>query len=93
MKIDLNQTFKHVDDADKLTLGLVSFQALNAQSPNQREPLDLDTSMKRGALAIKVVAGGTMELSVDELFMIRHQLPLAWSPIIVAQAAAMLEGS
>lgn len=91
MKINLDQTFKHVPEADKLTLGLVAFQALNAQLPNQREPLPLDESMKRGGLALKVIDGGEVDMSVDDLAMIRRQLPLAWAPIIVAQAAEMLD--
>jgi hypothetical protein len=91
MKVDFSQTFRGVN-GDGLTLGAVASAALNAQAPNQREPLDLATAMKRGDLALRVMEGGEHEISVDDAALVRSLLTLAWAPVIVAQAGKMLEG-
>lgn len=95
MKINFDQTFKGVagPGAENLNLASVSFQALNATPPDARASLSLDEAWKRGKLAMKIMDGGEHDLSVDDLALIRRQLPLVWTPIIVAQAADMLDPS
>lgn len=90
MKIDFSQKIKGPDGNDAgIHLGQVAVNALNT---SEKEPLSLDQSMRRGTLALLVAKGGEHEVLPEDVGMIRTLLPLVWSPIVVAQAAKMLEG-
>lgn len=90
MKINFSQKIMGPDGSDSgFTLGQVAVNALNAP---EREPLALDQSMRRGILALKVIKGGVHDILPEDAGLIREQLPKAWAPIVVAQAAEMLKG-
>lgn len=99
MKIDFSQTFVEPNGATVklnegrkdefiLTLGRAVLEALNTPSG---ETLTLDMACKRGNLAMLVGLGGSHDITPEEASLMRAQLPFRWSPIIVAQAAAMLD--
>lgn len=93
MNIDFDQKFSNIGDAP-LTLGTVSVQALNSLHPDQQGRLALEDHVRRGNLALLLAAGGKHDVSVDDLSLIRQQLPISgFTPIVVAQAARMLEGA
>lgn len=90
MKIDFSQKITGPDGKDTgIHLGQVALNALNA--PGER-PLTLDQSLRRGNLALLVMKGGECDIVPEDAGLIRELLPAAWTPIVVAQAAKMLEG-
>lgn len=90
MKVDFSQKIMGPDGNDAgIHLGQVAVNALNAP---EKEPLPFDQSVRRGNLALKVAKGGEHDILPEDAGMIRDLLPRAWAPIVVAQAAKMLEG-
>ncbi|MEX0408152.1 hypothetical protein ABGN05_21050 [Aquibium sp. LZ166] len=90
MKINFSQTVMAPNGEElDVNLGQISVMALNAP---EKEPLGLDESIRRGSLALKVKDGGEIEIKPEDAAMIRKNLPKAWAPFIVAQAAQMLDG-
>jgi len=90
MKIDFSQKIMGPDGNDAgIHLGQVAVNALNAPGT---DPLPLDQSLRRGTLALKVAKGGEHDVLPEDAGLIRELLPKAWAPIVVAQAAKMLEG-
>jgi hypothetical protein len=93
MKIDFDQKFINVGE-NSPTLGFVSVHSLNSLHPDQQGRLPLEDHVRRGNLALTISNGGKIDMSVDDLALIRQQLPLSgFTPIVVAQAAKMLEGA
>ncbi len=89
MKIDFSQKITGPDGGELGPhLGQIALGALNST----KEPLSLEQSMKRGNLAIKVAEGGEHEVTPEDVALIRSLLATVWNPVVVARAAAMLDG-
>lgn len=90
MKIDFSQKIVGPDNKElDMTLGQCALAALNSTGD---EPLTYDQAVKRGNLALLVAEGGEHEIPPEDASLIRSLLPSAWTPIVVARAARMLEG-
>lgn len=95
MKIDFSQVMTDFEGQPvlqgdrQLTLGHVAATALNATG-DPRAPAE--DALERGMLAFKVYGQGEIEISPEEVTRIRKVLPVAWAPMIVAQAHEMLGG-
>ena len=95
MKVNFDQTFRNLDGSTPaegaLTLARAAAEALC--HPGARgDTATGEEKFKRGLLAMKVGAGGTHDLTVDELASIKKLVGEAYGPLIVAQAWPMLEG-
>lgn len=92
MKIDCTTVIKNIDSTDAkdeagrpLTLGVVAALALNR--PEGADPI------RRGMLAMRMYgAGKDFDLSPEDAALIREGLAAMWTPIVAAQAHALLEG-
>ena len=92
MKIDFSQSIIGPDGEDLgFHLGKVALSALNAP-PAKDVVLALDMATRRGNLALLVAGGGEHDISPEDSALIRSLLPNAWSPVVVARAAKLLEG-
>lgn len=87
MKIDFSQQIMVGDepvtiDGKPTTFGQVCRMALNAPVPpshNHDRPIDVETMVKKGKLAIEVAKAATMEISPEDVSMIRACLPNQFS--------------
>lgn len=96
MKIDFSAVMKDLDGGDltlgdlPLTLGKVAAYALNAPISQAPDPLD---PVRRGTLALQLNnAGADTDITPEDASLIRECLPRYWTPIVVAQAHALLGG-
>ncbi|GGH36401.1 hypothetical protein SAMN05444007_108259 [Cribrihabitans marinus] len=95
MKIDFSRTMTDFEGQpvqngqQPLTLGVVAARALNATGDPRSSP---DDALARGMLAFKVYGQTEADVTPEDLALIRKMLPVAWAPMIVAQAHEMLGG-
>lgn len=101
MKIDVTQTFKTLSgqvlkDVDEnkqavdATLRLAIVNSLLAPS-KAKEESGIE-KVKKYELAKRVYVGGEVELSAEEITLIKEGIGRLFQPIIVGQAFDMLEG-
>lgn len=97
MEIDFSQGMKNFDgtvatDREKpLTLGAVSTEALLAVFQDEQS-LPGEEKAKRYELAMRILKGGRLELSVEEAAELKRLIGKAFAPLIVGQAFRMIEG-
>jgi hypothetical protein len=76
-----------------LTLAQVAARALSNAPPPKGKELAADEKLYRYKLALELFEGGTQDISVDDLKLVKDAVNAAYSNIaIVAQAHMMLEG-
>lgn len=87
--IKLSEDKSKCVDEKELTLGWVAMQSLNVIE----QGINYSDSNKRGTLALKVYKSAGMELSEDEITLIKNQMPKRYSPVVVAKAATILNSA
>lgn len=98
MNRDFSQTLKVLgtdtplkDGKDEdFTLAKCAIEALMAVFPDERE-LSGDDKVKRYKLASLIHKGGLVEITAEELSLLKRLIGKFYSPLIVGQAYAMLE--
>lgn len=93
MKIDFSQSLKTLEGAEldpPRTLGQISADALLANYPDEK--IDGDEKAKRFRLALRLVDGKVADVKSEEISKIKRLIGIAFLPLIVGQAYAMLEG-
>jgi hypothetical protein len=83
-----------IDAKTKATLGDVAAVALGRVSPkDQREGINPDESYRRGKLAERIrAAKGEVELSSEEITLVKAVVANYWSPEVVGPTWDALEG-
>ena len=97
MKVDLDQVILGFDDkplkveGKELKLGEIMVKALatNIEGDNQ---LPADKMLARWKLAMSAHAGGSQELSPEQITEIRARLPKMFILEVAGRACALLEG-
>jgi len=99
VKIDFGQKIKNIDgtiakeggkEEDKdMTLGFICANALLANIPNEN-PSGLD-KFKRWELAKKVIGNETVEVTAEDISMMKELVGKAFGVIVVGQTYQMLE--
>jgi len=99
MKIDFNVKLMDLDGKtpmpfskdirEPISLGLVCTTALNAM--DQKNPPTPQDRYKRGKLAEKIATNDTLDLSVDELKMLKDLIGAVWGPVVVMRAWDILD--
>ena len=98
MKVDMNQKIKNMDgsvakEGDKeITLGVICANALLATIPNENPTGP--QKYERFGLATKIHASkdGMLEISVENLAMLREMIGKGYSTLVVGQAYDLLDG-
>ncbi len=76
-----------------MTLAQVCARGLINAPPPKGQEFSVDDKLKRFKLASALIDGGTQDISVDDLKLLKDCINAAYpQPPIVAQAHAMLEG-
>lgn len=89
--LDLNSK-EIVDQNNKsTTLGTVASQALMAAFPDETN-LEASEKVKRFKLSLKVVKGGSQDISVDDVSELKKLIGKAYGPLVVGRAYDLIEG-
>ena len=87
---------KELDDKDQpkfketpVTLGKI---CANALMTSPKQPDTGEVKCEKGALAMKLWPLDEVELSIDELKLLKDQIGIAYGPLVVVQAWSLLEG-
>ena len=92
---DILETRDYYNDGNDgdLTLAQVCARGLISAPPAKGQELSADDKLKRFKLATALIDGGTQDISVDDLKLLKDCVNASYpQPPIVAQAHAMLEG-
>lgn len=76
--------------ADAATLKSVAFAAVQAQLEGD-ERLDVDSKMRIYTLAGKIVRGGIVEVSAEDLTLMKARIAKAYPPLVMGEAFRLLE--
>lgn len=97
MKINFDQVLKELDgksivdnNQKELTLKSVACNALSFSFND--EQISGEDKAKRGLLAMRLYANPDIDLTIEEVALIKKLIGKAYGPIVVAQAWGMLEG-
>ena len=96
MKIRFDETMKDLDgkaiigDGRDLTLKQIACNALSLIF-NDEQNLSGEEKAKRGLLAMRIYANTEIDLTVEEVALIKKLIGKAYGPLIVAQAWEILE--
>lgn len=85
------EPLKQKDNTDHATLGYVCTEALMATYRNE-EQLSAEKKVGRYKLAQKIVGEGEIELSVEEVALLKELVGKAFGPSVVGPAYELLEG-
>ena len=78
-------------DGDKvLTLGRAAFVALVAPAADEQN-LPQDEKFRRGDLGLRVSRGGKIDLSVEDIALIKKQIGKTYGPLVVVRAFPLLD--
>ena len=94
MKINFNQNLKKLDgtDLENITLKSVTTEVLQLAFQDE-QGLSGEEKAKRWVLATRVYANpGNIDLTIEEVSLIKKLIGKAYGPLIVGQAWEMLEG-
>jgi hypothetical protein len=75
---------------DKATLKSVVFGAIQAQLMGD-EQMSTDVKLRLYTVASKIAKGGVVEVSVEDLALIKDRVGRAYSPLVVGEAFRLLE--
>lgn len=96
MKIRFDETMKDLDgkaikgEGGELTLKSICCNALTVIFQDE-QGLSGEEKAKRGLLAMRIYANTEIDLTVEEVALIKKLIGKAYGPLIVAQAWNMLE--
>jgi len=97
MKINLNQAFKNLDGTtvkqgdDEITLCVVACNSLLSDLPDEK--LTGDKKAHRGKLAMTIHGEDCIDISIEDVALIKELIGKMYGPLIVAQANYFLESS
>lgn len=81
----------HIEASGTLTLGMVAARALTETRP-QDERLSGDEKYRMGMLALRIsFADNPLQLTIDEIAIIRTRVDILYGPLIVARVREMLD--
>lgn len=89
--IDIDGTAIKAEGGKPLMLKQVSTIALTGNLPGE-DRLGGEEKFLRYKLAMKISAGGEVELTPEEAAKIKHVIGLAYGPVIVGRAFEVLNG-
>ncbi|QOR55296.1 MAG: hypothetical protein SHS37scaffold220_65 [Phage 67_12] len=75
---------------DGATLKTVVFSAIQAQVPHD-EKMTVDQKMKLYVLAGKVAKGGVVEVTAEDLSLMKERVGLVYPPLTMGEAFRLLE--
>lgn len=97
MKINFKQKIKNFDDTDavdesgkQVTLDVVCINALMSNNPEER--VSGDEKLKRYDLALKIKNSNELNLSSEDITLLKKLIGNVYSTLIVGQSYKMLEG-
>ena len=93
MKRDLDQPLLDLDGEDfepPLTLGTVCYQATAGNTPFD-SALQMDEKLKLYALAKKVHKGGEVELTAEDIALLKKRVAAGFGTMVTGRACEMLE--
>jgi len=99
MKVDFSEVLKALDGNDicispdsnvSATLKEVSVIALMSSYEDERN-LPGEQKFERWRLANKIHGGDVVELSIEEVALLKKLIGKAWGPLVVGQAWTLLE--
>lgn len=98
MKINFEQVLKELDgkiiqipgEGVDLTLKIVASRSLSMIFND--EQISGEEKAKRGLLAFRIYANSDIDLTVEEVALVKKLIGKAYGPLIVTQAWEMLEG-
>lgn len=76
---------------DNATLGSITVEALMATFPDEQNLLGAD-KVKRFRLAEQAFKGGTQEVEVDDVALLKTLIGKAYGPLVVGRAYDLIEG-
>ena len=97
MKIRFDETMKDLDgkaiigDGKDLTLKQVACNALNLMFQDEQN-LSGEEKAMRGLLAMRIYANPDLDLTIDDVALIKKLIGKGYVPLIVAQVWDILEG-
>ena len=97
MKIDFNVKFKTFDGQDIImrdkpaTLKDISVESLMSLLEEEKN-LSGEEKLKRYELALKIKDGGIIDISVEDIALVKKLIGKMFTPLIVGQAWKNLEG-
>lgn len=87
----LDQDDKPIMDGDKpLTLGRAAMVALMAPQPDE-QTLPADEKLRKGKLALKVYANGVLDLSVEDIALVKKYIGKTYGSLVVVRAFPLLD--
>jgi hypothetical protein len=99
MRIDFSQRLKSIDGSEltengkPLTLGVIAVNALLEVVPKNEDPT-ADVKVQRWKIAQRVAgADGDVDITVEEIVLVKRLIGVAYGPLVVGQAFEMLERS
>jgi len=80
-------------DGETMTIGSLSIMGLSSVNPDSKKEISATDKFKRGALAIKIqnIEGLFVDISIEELALIKQLIGEIGSPVVVARAWQLLE--
>lgn len=98
MKINFDSTLKHIDGKDLtikegvgLTLKAACIESLMQITDSDRNASG-EVKFKRYELAVKVSAGGEVEITPEEATMLKERVGEVYGPAVVGPAYKLLNG-
>jgi hypothetical protein len=88
LRVDSVDRSKCVEEKT-ITLGWATFQALNMV--DQGDHLNYTDAVKRGQLGLTVLGKSSVELTSEEITLIKTQLAKHYSPLVTTRAVALLD--
>lgn len=93
MKIDFSKPIADLDGkpVEDLTLRVVALNALMAMLPDEQR-LPGDKKVERFALAMRVNAGGEVDVSAEDAALMKDLIGKVYGALVVGRAYEMLNG-
>lgn len=94
MKINFNQPIKNIkgEDIENLTLKTISVEALLAAFDDERSSLTGEEKVKRYHLATQIHTNDEIDITVEDISLIKKLIGKGYGALIVGQAWEVLEG-
>lgn len=87
----IDQDDKPIMDGDKqLTLGRAAMVALMSPQPDE-QTLPADEKLRKGKLALKVYANGVLDLSVEDIALVKKYIGKTYGSLVVVRAFPLLD--